>query len=335
MRDFLVCPDDLVAFAWSAPMRDLAAKVGITDVGLKKLLKAHHIVTPPQGHWNRVLAGRKVPDPPPARPRGPGETGRVRLDARFRGLVPEAGPIPEDGPFASAAVPEDLEELRAKEAKAIGKITFARTLDRPHPALAALVRRDEQRREKQVESGWFWDGPRWGGPLAQRQLSILDALFRALSSRGHESWIRVGSGELEIWCRIGAMQFELVFGRAGHRRQRYDRENAPHGSQPADTPLRLTLLHEFRTPVTACWEDGAERLERRIGAIAADLIVAGEAAFRQFLVENREWEEEVARRNEANRLAGSSGCASSASRISRRAASCCVRPARSARWSSR
>jgi len=38
-NDFMVSPDDLIAFAWSAPMRELAAKVGLSDVGLRKLLK--------------------------------------------------------------------------------------------------------------------------------------------------------------------------------------------------------------------------------------------------------------------------------------------------------
>jgi len=31
-------------------MRDLAAKVGLSDVALKKILKSHGIVTPPQGY---------------------------------------------------------------------------------------------------------------------------------------------------------------------------------------------------------------------------------------------------------------------------------------------
>ena len=48
--DVHVSPQTLIDFAWSAPMRDLAAKIGISDVGLKKLLKGHGIVTPLQGH---------------------------------------------------------------------------------------------------------------------------------------------------------------------------------------------------------------------------------------------------------------------------------------------
>ncbi|WP_246680604.1 hypothetical protein [Mesorhizobium sp. B2-4-13] len=49
-RDILVLPDDLIAFAWSAPMRDLAAKLELSDVGLKKLLTRCGVASPPQGY---------------------------------------------------------------------------------------------------------------------------------------------------------------------------------------------------------------------------------------------------------------------------------------------
>lgn len=59
-RDFLALPEDLIAFAWSAPMRDLAQKFGTSDVALRKLLKKYGVVTPPQGHWNRVASVKVV-----------------------------------------------------------------------------------------------------------------------------------------------------------------------------------------------------------------------------------------------------------------------------------
>lgn len=60
-------------------MRDLAGEVGLSDVGLKKLLKGHGVVTPPQGYWNKVLAGKPVPKCPKMLPRGPGERS-IRVD---------------------------------------------------------------------------------------------------------------------------------------------------------------------------------------------------------------------------------------------------------------
>lgn len=297
---FLARPEDVLAFAWSAPMRDLAAKIGISDVGLRKLLVAQGIVLPPQGHWNRVHAGRKVGEPPKPEPRKAGESGRVRLDGRFRDHVPESGPIPEEGPFASAAIPESLEELRVQERKAIGRVAVARSLDRAHPALHQLLRREEQLRAKQAASGYSWDRPLWDGPLAQRQLRIIDALFKALGGRGHDPWTRYSNSELELHVTIGGRHFQLGFGGHGNSRRG---ETAPASHRPASTRLRLSVDFRARGPLATHWEDGDARLEQQIADIAADLIVIGEAAFRQGLVESREWEEQRQRWAEEHRRA--------------------------------
>lgn len=51
----------LLDLVWSAPMRSVAAEIGLSDVGLKKAVVKAGIPTPPQGHWNRVAAGKKAP----------------------------------------------------------------------------------------------------------------------------------------------------------------------------------------------------------------------------------------------------------------------------------
>jgi hypothetical protein len=76
---YRVTLDALIAFAWSAPMRELAERTGLSDTGLKKLLRSHALISPPQGHWNRVHAGRPVQQPPSAPARGPGERTYVLL----------------------------------------------------------------------------------------------------------------------------------------------------------------------------------------------------------------------------------------------------------------
>lgn len=294
---FLALPADVIAFAWSAPMRDLAAKVGVSDVGLRKLLVSAGVVLPPQGHWNRVHAGKKVPVPPKPKPRAPGESGRIRLDGRFRALVPEAGPMPEEGPFASSAVPESLEGLRAQELKAIGRAIVSRDLENAHPALGQLLKREAQLRDKQAKSDWPWDRPDWDGPLAQRQLRIIDAVLKALGKRGHSAWSRYSQSELEIHVTIGPGHFRLGFGGPGYRRG----ERAPARKLPASTKLTLSVDHISRDGLPTSWTDGAQPLEQQIATIAADLIVLGEAAFRHGLREQREWDEQRARWEEEQR----------------------------------
>ena len=62
---------------WSAPMRNVAADLGVSDVGLKKAVIKAGLPTPPQGHWNRVFAGRSVAPKPSLPPRGFGASDDI------------------------------------------------------------------------------------------------------------------------------------------------------------------------------------------------------------------------------------------------------------------
>lgn len=312
---FLAFPGDVIAFAWSAPMRDLAKKIGISDVGLKKLLKAQGIATPPQGHWNRVHAGKVVASPPPPPDRKPGENGRVRLDGRFRGQVAEAGRMPVDGPFVSRHVPEDLAELRERELDAIGKAKAPRDLSQPHVGLSALLRDEESRREKCAGSRWHWDEPKFDTPLARRQLRILSGLFYALAKRGHTGHVYEREEQLRASCTIGDTTLELSFEVVGkHSTEQRRGHRLPARALSAKTPLRLRLDRALRAELVSSWEDREEPLEAGLAGIAADLVVAGEATFRRGLVEalerereHREWlarsEREQRKRRNQERLA--------------------------------
>lgn len=290
---FLALPEDVIAFAWSAPMRDLAARIGISDVGLRKLLRSSGFETPPQGYWNRVLAGRPVPPKPKPPERRPGERGRALLDGRFRGHVPEAVPMPEEGPFTSRHVPESLADLYASELAAIGRATAPRDLSRPAVGLARLLRKEEERRAKQAASRWSSDGPQHAAPLAQRQLRILSGLFTALEKRRNPCEAREENSELRASCRIGDREIGIRFEVVGkHRTELRYGYHRPARDLPANTPLRLSIDRKFRAAIACEWTDEPARpLERRLAEIAAALVVAGEASFRQGLVEDREREE--------------------------------------------
>lgn len=275
-------------------MRDLAAKVGISDVGLKKILRSNGIVTPPQGHWNRVHAGRSVSAPPAGGTRRPGETGRIALDDRFRGLIAETAEIAVRGPFRSPAVPEDLEELRAQELKVIGRVPVPRSLDKPHPGLAKLLKREEQNRTNTLEDRWHWRTPVFDTPLGQRQLRLLNGLLHALSRRDHSAAAWEQDQALHARCEIGDTSVSLTFGLVGkHRTELIAGFRRPARDLPASAGLRLSISREFRTDITTVWEDDSSgKLETKLAEIAVGVIVAGEAGFRQGLVEAAEWEEQ-------------------------------------------
>lgn len=298
-----VSREALIAFAWSAPMRDLALEVGISDVGLKKLLHSHDIVTPPQGHWNKVHAGKPVLKSPKARPRQPGETGRISLDRRFRGLIGECPAIAVEGPFASPAVPEDLDELRNIELKAIGHAAVPRALDMPHAGLAQLLKREAQRSEKAQASRWHWDEPIFDTPLDQRKLRLLNGLFLVLAKRGHSGGAREQDRQLSAHCSIGNMSLGLSFSIVGkHSTEMISGYRRPARDLPTSTPICLSLGHKFRAGIRSSWqEDDSGKLEARLPEIAADIIVAGEACFRQSLIEAVEWEEQQLKWREERR----------------------------------
>lgn len=280
-------------------MRDLAARIGISDVGLKKLLRSHGIAAPPQGHWNKVHAGKAVMSPPKPPQRGPGESGRIRLDGRFRGHVPESGPMPMEGPFASKRVPEDLDEFRQWELAAIGKVPLRRDLTRPHPGLSVILAKDEKRRQKYAQNGWAWDRPKHDAPLARRHLRILDAILRAAAKRGHNGYVHEGDQGLTVNLTVGEITHGLLLTRASGR----PLSESDLQQLPMATPLRVVIQRPWSKKELAAWEDGKEvKLEGRIAAIVAEVIVSAEATFRRSLVEAKEAEERHQRWLEEMRL---------------------------------
>lgn len=301
--DILILPQDLQDFAWSAPMRDLAAKVGLSDVGLKKLVRSLGVVTPAQGHWNKVHAGRPVPACPKVPARRPGERGRVRLDARFSDVFTPADPLPSSGPFASATVPDDLEELYEQELKAIGRAAVPRKLERVHYGLTQIFKQEERRREKFAASGWSWDAPKFESAVDKRRLRILNAVFMALSRRGHSADAYERDGEIHATATIGDTRVGLNIEIASKNRPaRYPARVDSAPNLPATTPLAFSMDPTFDGKNDTTWRDnGKGTVETMIAEIAAGIIVAGEARFRRGLKEAEERAEQFRRWEEKRR----------------------------------
>ena len=49
---------ELYDLIWSKPLRDIAADLGISDVGLAKVCERHRVPRPEQGYWNKINAGK-------------------------------------------------------------------------------------------------------------------------------------------------------------------------------------------------------------------------------------------------------------------------------------
>lgn len=296
--DILVLPQDLQDFAWSAPMRDLAAKIGLSDVGLKKLLKSHGVITAPQGHWNRIHAGKPVPKSPKLPARRPGETGRIHVDHRFADVLTAVAPMSSSG-----AVPEDLDELYSQELQAVGRVAVPRKLERFHHGLAQIFKQEERRRAKFAASNWSWDAPKFDSALDQRRLRLLNAVFMALSRRGHGGRASERDGRIDATAIVGDMGVDIDIVIAGkHRTVREYGRDVPARDLPASTSLSLVIDGQRDRPGEMSWQDDASgKLETKMAEIVARIIVAGEARFRRGLKEAEQREAEYRRWQEQRR----------------------------------
>jgi hypothetical protein len=63
---------ELYQQVWAEPIRTIAKRMGLSDVGLAKMCRKHGIPLPKRGHWARVAAGY-FDEPPPLPPLKPGE----------------------------------------------------------------------------------------------------------------------------------------------------------------------------------------------------------------------------------------------------------------------
>lgn len=285
--NFFVLREDLIGFAWSAPLRDLAETLGISDVGLRKQLVSYGIPLPPQGYWNKLKAGKAVPRVPQAEARRPGQLGRVPVDRRFESAIPAAGPMSSSGPYASAQVPEDLNQLYEQELKSIGTIAVSNTLDRHKPGLASILKSEAKRRGKFAQIGRKDDAPLLDSPLMQRKMRILSSLFAALARRKHSGDVHDHQGEIYARIQIGDTFMGLDISPLG-------RPTKQAGTNlPATSRLALHLMPNFDRRYTKSWFDDEDgKLEEKIASIAASLIVSGEEKLRSELRKTEEREQE-------------------------------------------
>jgi len=70
---------ELHTIVWTAPMVEVAARFGVSDVGLAKICRRACIPTPPRGYWAKLDSGFHItPRPLPRPPRGLPDLIRIR-----------------------------------------------------------------------------------------------------------------------------------------------------------------------------------------------------------------------------------------------------------------
>lgn len=124
---------ELYAKAWSTPMTQLAAELGISDVGLAKACRRHAVPVPPRGHWARLRAGQTPAQTPLPTP-------ELDIEVHF------ATTDPEERARQKADERKRVEALNdhAKSAIATVSVKFAENLESAHPLVKATQRYSER-----------------------------------------------------------------------------------------------------------------------------------------------------------------------------------------------
>ena len=244
-----------------------------------------HVPVPPRGYWNKKAAGKpalklELPTRPPGLNDGVVVAGGPYASYNQFTLSTDEilGPIPP-----APAYTETMVHLRKRLEALLPKVSVSRDLEAPHPAVAMLLKRDDQKRERQKGLSYVsaWDAPRYDTPIQRRRLRLLSAIFQALGNRGCRVDTRGGhpfDGPLN--------DFTIT---VGHQTVRLEAavvqtKTAARGSQPASVStgtLRFTLEPgRDSRPGVQSWKDESITLEQQARDIVVAVMLEGEQQYR-------------------------------------------------------
>ena len=160
---------------WSAPVRQVARRYGVSDVGLAKICRRLSVPLPPRGYWSRKAAGQHV-DPKQLPPLRAGDVAEYRVE---RTALPQRSVrSPEAG------------RLLAREQEEEMQVRVEPELTSPHPLIRRYAGRlSKNAKEKQPQplpSQRETASPHImaTGEALERVLRIMDALLKAFDRRG-------------------------------------------------------------------------------------------------------------------------------------------------------
>lgn len=287
----------LYSDVWATPMRLLAPKYGISDVGLTKICRKHGIPTPPRGYWAKREAGQS-PDQkalPSAENDDP-----IRI------------PDPSVKSLRDPALQSELEDHLAAATSPEAKISIAQTLRSAHDLVRAA--NDQLSQAEKDPRGLLVPPERCplrifvsAGQL-RRALLIVDALLKAAELRGYA--VQPGPSIVCFGQKVGFTVEETVAAvreredvdlaapyRFGH--SRFNEKRVPSG----DLSLKLAESDDFwARGLRKSWKDGErKRLEENLNSVLAGIVAFGARKCEHDADEKRRRlaEADAARRREA------------------------------------
>lgn len=286
---FSLTRSQLYDLVWSEAMKNLAAKIGISDVAIAKHCRKCGVPVPPRGYWNKVHAGKRTVQTSLAPP----DLGTINC-ATFSGTLPAELCARVKGEPGNPGEAEDVEILAERFRRRLGKVTVPHSFSPAHPAIASLLRKDEELREKQQSSQFSWYEPKFDSPFERRRLRVLNGIFLGIAKAGGSAWTR-GETARELGLHVGerGVSFEL-----DHPAAKRGKTIAPPGGKNAKLILKLAY-NQIPSGLTWQWEDKeGTPLESQLVDIIVGLIRAAERLHRQWQEEHRAWQRREQERKE-------------------------------------
>lgn len=236
-----VTREELYEQVWSEPMQKLAKKYGLSDLGLAKTCRRMRIPLPGRGYWAKKQFGKPVRRTP---------LPKVAADAPagVREVVIWSPAAPNEVTEAASGPVADQERFEALEENCI---RVPDVLTDPHPLVARTV--SALRRAKPNAQGYLvpttpvlnvdvtLDG-------ADRAMCILDALLKALETRGYSTSIRPAQQEGATSATIVRIGAEDVAIRLSERVDIAERSEPTAVQRPTRTARSAHSWSSFSRP---------------------------------------------------------------------------------------
>jgi hypothetical protein len=280
----------LYDLVWSEPMKNLAARFGISDVALKNTCARAGVPTPERGYWAKKEAGKQTFQPVlPMRP--PGMSDEVSIAAGVKGsyqysneeeILSFVGAPPE---FA-----EPIERVQERIAETVGHVAVPHKVSTWHPAIDRLLKEDQKRREKQLTDSYpmSWNNPVFDTPFERRRLRILNSLFLAVARMNGKPSV-YGHEAREIRISFFQQHLHLTLERPKRSHRHAQVQNT--SGEPSDTRLCLSLHRGYGSEtVLGSWQDeDAQKLEMKMADIAVQVILTAEINYRDSALRQYQW----------------------------------------------
>lgn len=284
----IITRKDLYDQVWSTPMRLLAKKFGLSDVGLAKVCRKHDIPRPSVGYWAKKQHGKKTTKPslPPA--------GDPKLET-IKFEKPTPSPFPAR-PKRSQP-PRDADVAAALAAvNELPPIVVGDTLENPHKLVVATEKALRQSFKAKPVDQYGLFAPAGDSPTLDiltsvtgvpRALRLANAVLVNAVAAGFRIECTDESGCAQVWINVLDEQFSLslrertnqvphVITKEEETKSRKWRHlfQPPAWDYKPTGNFTLRICREAKYSAVKTWIDDKrrKRLEDQIGAVLKDMV---------------------------------------------------------------